>query len=688
MKIKVFKKEQLKKKIQKGIILLLTFMVIYFFEATAIAPKKYDLNVGDIAKSDIKAPRETIDEKASEEKLKLEIDKVDKQFTQKSEVKTQAENKIKVFFTTLINETNTSTSNIEEKISSIEEKSEIKLSPDNYKVLSQISRENLINLQEKVIEIINDVYEMNIQDGEVESLEKAKKHSGEQIELLNYSSEALLAIKEVVDSQIKPNFFFDQEKTNEKIKEVEKSTEKVVIKKNQIIVKEGEPVTEAQVEILKDLGILNRDTENSSFSFLYIVIAIFVLIILLIQNYYIATNQKDIYKDLKKLILINMLNIMTLILAISVNFASPYLIPFACAPILMTLLINSRVSLIINIVNIIILAPLVEFNPQVLVLAIVNILLGATIIKKMQQRNDILYATIFIAIISAGLSFTTGVILSSNIKEVLLNTLFVLVGGLFSGVLAIGLLPFLEAAFDVVTTLKLLELSNPNSPLLKRLLMEAPGTYHHSVMVANLSELAADEVGASSVVTRIGAYYHDIGKIKRPYFFTENQISKENPHDKINAPLSTLIITSHIKDGLELAKEHNLPKIIQDMIEQHHGTSLVKYFYLKVKNSMENPEDIKEEDYMYQGPIPNTKEAGIIMLADSVEAAVKSINEPTKERIEKMVYDIIDDKLKTGQLEDCDLTLKDLSKIRRCFLKTLNGIYHQRIEYPTDKNKI
>ena len=223
-----------------------------------------------------------------------------------------------------------------------------------------------------------------------------------------------------------------------------------------------------------------------------------------------------------------------------------------------------------------------------------------------------------------------------------------------------------------------------NHPIQKMLLLEAPGTYHHSILVANLAEVAAEEVGGNPALARVSAYYHDIGKIKRPVFFKENQIGRDNPHDKINPNLSTLIITSHVKDGIEMAKEYKLPKVIRDAIEQHHGTSLVKYFYITAKNTSEKPEEVKEEDFMYSGPIPQNKEVAILMLADSVEAAVRSINEPTKGKIEEMVNNIIKARLNEGQLDDCDLTLKDLNKIRKSFLKTLGGIYHQRIEYPTE----
>ena len=254
-----------------------------------------------------------------------------------------------------------------------------------------------------------------------------------------------------------------------------------------------------------------------------------------------------------------------------------------------------------------------------------------------------------------------------------------------SGVLAIGMLPFLESSFNITTNMSLLELANPNSPLLKRLLMEAPGTYHHSIMVANLAEVAAEEINANSVIVRVGAYYHDVGKIVRPLFFGENQMGKDNPHNRINPNLSASLIISHVKDGGELADEYKLPKVIKDVILEHHGTTLVKYFYFTAKKNSDNPDDVKEEDFRYEGPIPSSREAGIVMLADSVEAAVRSIKEPTIEKIEDMVNNIINDKLNSHQLDDCELTLKDIATIKKCFLKVLNGLYHKRVEYPKEE---
>jgi hypothetical protein len=255
------------------------------------------------------------------------------------------------------------------------------------------------------------------------------------------------------------------------------------------------------------------------------------------------------------------------------------------------------------------------------------------------------------------------------------------VNGIGAAILTIGCLPYLENTFKITTAAKLLELAKPNQPLLQRMLVEAPGTYHHSIVVGNLAEAAADVIGADPVVVRVGAYYHDIGKIKRPYFFSENQLGGENPHDKIAPGLSTLIVTSHIRDGVELAVEHRLPEVIVDIIKQHHGTMLVSFFYKRAVDT-EHGECVNEEDFRYEGPNPKTKEAALVMLADCTEATVRSLSKPTVNRIETTVRKLIRERLHEGQLDECGLTLKDLNTIGDVFIRVLTGIFHSRIEYP------
>ena len=236
----------------------------------------------------------------------------------------------------------------------------------------------------------------------------------------------------------------------------------------------------------------------------------------------------------------------------------------------------------------------------------------------------------------------------------------------------------------MLSPLRLLELSNPNHPLLRKLLIETPGTYHHSVIVGNLAEAAAEAIGADGLLCRVGAYYHDLGKTKRPQFFIENQLHTDNPHDKLSPNLSKSIIISHARDGYEILRKHNIPTPICDIAAQHHGTTLLKYFYHKAREQCDGTE-VLEADYRYPGPKAQFKEAAIVGIADSVEAAVRSLARPTPERVENMVRKIIRDRLEDGQFNECDLTLKELDLIARSICETLQGIFHSRIKYPDEK---
>ena len=670
---------------KRVLIYIIVFLVTYIMLLTTISPKKHNLSVGDIATVDIKAPIDTVDEIATKEKIEEAIAKAkeDKQYTVKSEIKTQAIDNINKLFNKLATEIS-STKDAKEKLTEIKKIDAFRLTDEEYNILLSIDASKISDIQNKTLQALEKAYKNNIGENDYEALQNARDLASE--ELISYNLDRNLedTLKSILYSQIKANFFIDTEKMEENIKEVQKNVQKEIIKKNQIIVKEGEPVTERQIEILNELGLLNSGLTKSYLSS-FIALAILVAVILYIEYSYISRERADIFKSNKFIILISSINVITLMLSLSLNIISPYLIPIACGAMVMTILIEYKVSLIVNLLNLVFVSIIVGFNPSIIILFAVAIVLGSTAVKKVQQRNDIIYATLYIAVVASILTLTVGMISSSNLKENLIQTGFTIISVMIAGILSVGLLPFYESIFDVVTNIKLLELSNPNQPLMKKLLMEAPGTYHHSMMVANLAEAATEVVGGNPVIARVGAYYHDIGKTKRPYFFGENQIGKENPHDRITPNLSTLIILSHTKDGIEMAKEHKIPKIIQDIIVQHHGTTLVKYFYYKVKNSAENPDDVKEEDFRYTGPIPDTKESGILMLADSVEASVRSIPEPTKDKIENMVNNIINDKIKSNQLINCDLTLKDIELIRQSFLKTLDGIYHHRIEYPTEK---
>lgn len=680
--------ENSREKWRRSFLFTMVFIITYFIMLTAVAPSRYDLKVGDIAEVDIKAPRDIIDQDATKAKENEIIESVEKVYSLKGEVKLEATKSVTTFFTKLINLRSSEVSE-KEKIETLKKIDTFTLTDSNYKTLLSITNEKATEMQWILLSALEKVYENNIRDEsdediEAKTIDEAKVIANDVIDSSELDESLKNILKDMAYSQIKPNWVFDKDKTDEKVTEALKAAPKEYIKKSQIIVKEGEPITQSQIEVLTELGIIG-DGVDKGYLFIYIVLAALVFLTLALQYLYMKKERLGLLLNTKVVLMIIILNIVSIIMARSLSFVSPFVIPLGCTALIMTLLLDYKLAVVINTLNLVFVAIITGFSPQVIVLGIVNIIVACTSIKKVNGRNEVLQATLYMVIASAIVTLATGLLVSNNFKMIVSEVTFSILGALLSGIFAIGFTPFLESAFKIVTNMKLLELSNPNSPLLKRLLMEAPGTYNHSLMVANLAEVAAEEVDANPILARIGSYYHDVGKLKRPIFFGENLMGRENPHNRIKPTLSAQIIISHAKDGLELAKEYKLPEIIQDIIIQHHGTTLVKYFYYTLKNSSDNPDEIKEEDFKYSGPIPSSKEATIIMLADSVEAAVRSIPMPTKEKIEEMVNNIFKDKLQSDQLINSDLTLRDIENIKKCFLKVLIGVYHQRVEYPKEK---
>lgn len=682
MKITKFKKSFSNNKFKYVMTFLAAFICIYAILFTAVMTKKYDLKEGSVASENIKAPIEIKDEAETKSKVQQASDSVSRQYSKDLNVKVSVIDNINSFFYK-ISELNDTISNFNEKLSKIKSQSSISLSDTDYSTLLKLNKNDLENLRDVLTTAISEIYNGDIMEDNSKDISTAQEEISVKINSSSLSKNLKDLGITIGYSQIKPNLFYDAKKTEELKNEAINKVPAVMIKKDQIVVKEGEVVTKHDIQILSDLGLLN--TNNSFNMYKYLSLGFLVLIVMSLEWYYVYKENKELFNKCSKLILISLITCLELILARTLSIISPYLIPLALAPMLMELLTDDRKSFILNIMNCIFISVAVNFDIQITIFALINAVLGTMILKKMQQRNDIIYSSLYMGIINVLISFSIGFLMSSDLIEISKRSGFVFIGSIISGILAIGCLPLFESTFDIVTTIKLLELSNPNNPLLKRLLMEAPGTYHHSVMVANLAEVAAEAVGASPILARVSSYYHDVGKLKRPYFFKENQMGNDNPHNKITPHLSTLIIISHVKDGVELAKEYKIPQVISDIIQQHHGTTLVKYFYVTMKNSSEKPEEVNKEDFMYPGPIPTSKEAGVVMLADSVEASVRSIPEPTNGKIEEMVNNIIKNRLNEGQLDNCDLTLKDIDKIRKSFLKVLSGIYHKRIEYPVDK---
>lgn len=314
-------------------------------------------------------------------------------------------------------------------------------------------------------------------------------------------------------------------------------------------------------------------------------------------------------------------------------------------------------------------------------------LVAAYGVRRCTERGTLIKAGLVLSLVNMTLALAMEMIYGSLYSmESIIALCAGFAGGVLTAIIATGLLPLVEMSFGYTTDIKLLELASLDQPLLRQLLVQAPGTYHHSVIVSNLVEATAQAVNANPLLAKVCAYYHDIGKMKKPLYFVENQQTGENKHEKLAPSMSSLILTAHVKDGVELAKKYGLGKEIIDTIQQHHGTSLITYFYQKAKERAEarsaKASNIKQEDFRYPGPKPQTKEAGLVMLADMVEAASRSLRDPTPSRIQGTVHKMINKAFSDGQLDECELTLKDLHEIAKGFNKTLGGIFHQRIQYP------
>jgi cyclic-di-AMP phosphodiesterase PgpH len=315
-------------------------------------------------------------------------------------------------------------------------------------------------------------------------------------------------------------------------------------------------------------------------------------------------------------------------------------------------------------------------------------LIGALCVKGARTRGKLINSFFFVVLVQA-----TCVMLFHPNKEFIITKDFVslylqplFVNGILSALGVMATLKIFENLFGVVTNFSLLELSDFNHPLLKRMILECPGTYHHSLFVSNMSEAAADSIGANALLARVGAYYHDIGKLEKPEYFTENQIFEHNRHDDLEPSMSRLVILKHVKNGLDMAKRYKLNPVITDFITQHHGTSLMYYFYQKAVADTSENSKVNEEDFRYPGPKPQSRETAIVLLADSVEGACRALEDPTPTRIEETVSKIINNKFIDGQLDECNLTLKDLERINATFSRILSGAYHTRVKYPEKKD--
>ncbi|MCG0274753.1 MAG: HDIG domain-containing protein [Thermosediminibacteraceae bacterium] len=638
-------------------------------------PRKYDLRVGDVVQEDIIARKDAIDTVATRKLQMAAASSVPEKYTLDQNITREVKGKVTEIFNAVRDVQSGGMDNAA-KLKSLKTMIPENLSDETYSVLLNLSGPSLKELETVTKAVIETVMNDGVKE---DSIDRAKALIIEEFKSTSLPPPIKSAGEDIAFSVIRPNMIFDKEATEREQKAAMESVAPVRITKGQVLVEKGKPVTAEQIELLKELGLLAQDNSTCFTTILGVMLLVLILELILVLDLYLF--HRNIFENVSYLALLALVIASTLFFSTVFKTISNFLIPIAAGSMLISILISPSVAIIASFVMSIAVGAILDNDFTTALVALVGGITGAFYTKKVLQRSDLTKAGGFVGLVNLLVILGMGLMNNTSIWEMTRQSFWGIANGFLSSILTVGLLPFLENSFGITTSVRLLELSNPNQPLLRRLLLEAPGTYHHSIIVGNLAEAAAEAVGGDSLLARVGASYHDIGKLKRPYFFIENQLTSDNPHDKLNATLSALIITSHVKDGIEIARQYKLPPIIQDFIAQHHGTSLLTFFY---KKALENDAEkkLEENSFRYEGPKPQTKEVAIVMLADSAEAAVRSMTKPTPGKIEGLVRQIIKEKLADGQLDESNLTLKDLDKIAAAFSKVLTGIFHSRIEYP------
>lgn len=535
---------------------------------------------------------------------------------------------------------------------------------------------------------------------EIIDLDEAKQLSERQVatRLANEPPEMKALILKLSQSLSQPNLTFNKKETEVRKAKAAEDVKPVYfhIKKGEMIVREGERITEEHQQKLQGMESLKKKGALvSTFGGFFLLIAG----MLSLSWLYIYRFQYKLVGNNQQVLLLAILIALTIVLVkISLITATAfaeassridlssylYALPFALGAMLAAILFNLQIGMIFIIVTPFLVGLLLKENFNYALVALIGSIVAILRINHYTKRWDILKNGLLISLCNMGTIIGINLLNNSLLSSKIIYDLGMgFVGGLVLSAFISIILPLIESFFEVSSDFRLLELADLNHPILRQMVMEAPGTYHHSLIVGNLAEEAAEAIGANPLLARVGAYYHDIGKSRKAEYFIENQFGCKNKHDKLSPSMSSLILITHVKDGVELAREYKLPPAIRNIIKQHHGTSLISFFYNKAKEQKATDiPQINEDDFRYPGPKPQTKEAAIVLLADSVEAACRTLPETSTARLQGLVQRIVNNIFIDGQLDECDLTLKDLHQIAKHFLHILGGIYHHRINYP------
>ena len=687
--------------IKNAFLVITTGLLVFGLYCLVVAPKQYDLSVGSIARETINATKDVVDEVVTEERRQAAAAAVEPTYRFQEGVNEEVLSSLNQIFSELrtVQQYAQTLADANGKLKRTFSDAEIEyaqglvssISLNRYQAATilRTTSDAFEEMVGTVTTAVSNTLNTTVREGQ---LSQAIQNV---IQIVGYKLDISLTqniLPNVLRTCMKPNMVIEQETTEIARKAAMDAVEPITYLQGQNIVRAGDRITRSQLQMLRSLGLLKDNTYDLSS---YQGAALLVMIAMICFVLALRLVVKDVLFDTRKLTVVMILTIIgTAASVLSHKYFSAYFVPMVFTPVLLCVLLGSRTGFASIIPMSILISGLAAgtdstFLYEMILLLIMSLAGGICSVRFMKshpQRIRVLLAGLIAALVNVVVIVAIRWMTSTDTLDLLSTCIWAMGGGVLSSILAVALQPVFEAVFHLPTPSKLLELCNPNQPLLRRLQLEAPGTYHHSLIVANLAEAAAEKIGANPYLARTAGYYHDIGKLKRPQYFKENQMG-ENLHDKLDPYISAAILTSHTKDGYQMALQQRMPQEVANIILQHHGDTPVMFFYHKaLQLSNGNPVDIDE--FRYEGPRPDTKESAIVMLADTIEAAVRSMPEPTPKAIAQFIERLVRGKLEDGQLSECPLTLQNIDDICDAFSSVLRGVFHERIEYPEVKRHV
>jgi putative nucleotidyltransferase with HDIG domain len=661
---------------ERTLVAVVSLALLVVFFALDLSPRRLELQVGQVAPQAVRAPRDLLDETATDALRQAAIAEVKDVYESDPRVAAGVQQAITAAFDYL--------AELREGALTRAEQAQLfsarhpQVGGEQVAALLAAPAHQLEHARAAALEVARVAMVTGIKP---EALDMQRARVSPQLAAAQVAPGIRPGVASLVAGALEPNLVHNAAETTRRRLAAAEAVEPVRIFRGSYILRAGDVVTGRHLELLHRLGMLQPGLHPRAWSAAFLL----ALGIVLYHGAYLYAFKPALVGDSRKLLILSVVFLGVLAISGGVGGVSWYLVPVAAGTMLLATMLDGQVAMASGMAMSLAVGVMAGGEFRVFAVAVIGGLAGVYAISRVANRYALMRAGFVVAAANVAGLFTMSLVLGPPLNHtgVWQSYLWAALNGVASTILTIGLLPFFEGLFKIITPMKLIELANPNQPLLNRLLTEAPGTYHHSIIVGNLAEAAVEAVGGDSLLARVGAYYHDVGKCKRPYFFIENQMGmEENPHDRIAPGLSTLIITAHVKDGVEMAKEARLPEPVIDFIREHHGTTVVSYFYWRASENGKGGAPAAEDDYRYEGPRPQSKETAIVMLADSMEAAVRALGRPVPARIEHVVRTIIKERLNDHQLDGCDLTLKDLDTIATSFIRVLSGIFHPRIEYP------